>query len=207
MAIKFHVFDAMLFDVWKSQDSCSDLEERVKLVTELVDMTDSPNVVAVVGVNVTNQYELLSVYSKFTEQGYEGVMVKDLDAPYVFKRTDAVRKLKPVATYEGVVVGHYLGNRGSKREGLWGGFEVLMPNGVVTRVGGGYTDKLKSEISVNPDAWLGKILEVEGQPDPQTSDGLTKDGKVRFPVFIRERDPRDVDPRVLAAYQIHKDKA
>jgi len=203
----FHVFDAMLFDDWKTQDSCSDLVERVKLVAELVDMTDSPSVVAVEGANVENQGELMAVYSKFTEQGYEGVMVKDLDSPYVFKRTDAVRKLKPVATYEGVVVGHYLGNRGSKREGLWGGFEVLMPNGVVTRVGGGFTDKLKAEISVKPDAWIGKILEVEGQPDPQTSDGLTKDGKVRFPVFVRERDPRDVDPKVLNAYQSYKDKA
>ena len=206
MTIKFHVFDAMLFDDWKSQDNCSDLAERVKLVAELVDMSDSSSVVAVEGANVENQDELMTIYSKFTEKGYEGVMVKDLDSPYVFKRTDAVRKLKPVATYEGVVVGHYLGNRGSKREGLWGGFEVLMPNGVVTRVGGGFTDKLKAEISVKPDAWIGRILEVEGQPDPQTTDGLTRDGKVRFPVFTRERDPRDVDPKVLNAYQAYQDK-
>lgn len=206
MAIKFHVFDAMLFDDWKTQDSTSDLTERVKLVAELVDMTQSPHVVAVEGFEVESQRDLLKIYAKFTDEGYEGVMVKDLDSPYVFKRTDAVRKLKPVATYEGVVVGHYLGNRGSKREGLWGGFEVLMPNGVVTRVGGGFTDKLKAEISVKPDAWIGKILEVEGQPDPQTVDGLTRDGKVRFPVFTRERDPRDVDPKVLNAYQAYQDK-
>ena len=37
---------------------------------------------------------------------------------------------------------------------------------------------------------------MEGQPDPLTGDGLTKDGKVRFPVYIRERDPRDVDQKL-----------
>jgi hypothetical protein len=88
---------------------------------------------------------------------------------------------------------------GSKREGLWGGFEVVLPNGVVTRVAGGFTDKLKAEINLDPDSWIGRIFEMKGQPDPQTGDGLTSEGKVRFPVFIRIRDPRDVDPKVLSA--------
>ena len=100
-------------------------------------------------------------------------------------------------TFEGVVVGHYEGNRGTKREGLWGGFEVKLPNNIVTRVGGGFTDKLKSEINLDPNAWIGRVVEVEGQPDPLTGDGLTKDGRVRFPVFIRERDIRDVDQNLL----------
>jgi ATP-dependent DNA ligase len=104
--------------------------------------------------------------------------------------------MKPVATYEGIIVGHYEGRRGSKREGLWGGFEVVLPNGVVTRVAGGFTDKMKAEINIDPNSWVGRIIEMEGQPDPQTGDGLTKDGKVRFPVFIRERDPRDVDQKL-----------
>jgi ATP-dependent DNA ligase len=132
-------------------------------------------------------------------------MVKKLGSPYIFKRSDSVMKLKPVSTYEGVIVGHYEGNRGSKREGLWGGFLVVMPNGVVTKVGGGYNDKIRAEISIDPDSWIGKIVEVEGQPDPLTPDGLTADGKVRFPVFCRIRDPRDVDTKVIAAGEAYLD--
>jgi hypothetical protein len=75
----------------------------------------------------------------------------------------------------------------------------VLPNGIVTRVGGGFSDKLKAEIGLDPVAWIGKIVEVEGQPEPGTNDGLTKDGKVRFPVFIRLRDESDVDARVLEA--------
>lgn len=198
----FHVFDAMPFVDWHDQDNNIPLEHRVELLQELVSLLHQPEegVVAVRGVVVNDQRELLEHYSRFNDEGYEGAMVKDMTSPYVFKRTDAVRKLKPIATYEGVVVGNYLGTRGSRREDLWGGFLVLLPNGVVTRVGGGFNDKLKAEINMDPKSWVGRVVEVEGQPDPATSDGLTKDGKVRFPVFIRERDPRDVDPRVLAAH-------
>lgn len=194
MAIKFHVFDAMHFDDWRTQDNSTELMDRVDLVTDLVTQVAHTNVVAVSGRTVRKESELMKFYSGVMSKGYEGIMLKDLHAPYRFKRSGAVLKLKPCVTYEGVVVGHYEGNRGSKREGMWGGFQVMMPNGVVTKVGGGFTDKLKSEINLDPDAWIGRIVELEGQPDPLTTDGLTSDGRIRFPVYVRERDLRDVSP-------------
>lgn len=202
--IVYNVFDALTFDDWTSQQNRDPLSSRVDVAHEIVEKISSKSVVQVGGKTVKDQTELMAFYSKTMEGGYEGIMLKDLDSPYVFKRSDAVLKLKPVATYEGVVVGHYEGNRGSKREGLWGGFQVLMPNGVVTRCGGGFNDKIRAEIGLNPDAWIGRVVELEGQPDPMTTDGYTVDGKVRFPVFIRQRDTRDVDPSVLAAYESHK---
>ena len=196
--IIFHVFDAVYFDDWKTQVNTFSLGDRVQLVKELLDkMQQGAPVKQVEGKIVKDHDELLKFYSKTMEGGYEGIMVKNLKSPYVFKRSDAVLKLKPVTTYEGVVVGSYEGRRGSKREGLWGGFEVVLPNGIITRLGGGFTDKLKAEIGMNPENWIGKIVEMEGQPDPLTKDGLTKDGKVRFPVFVRVRDKNDVDPRVV----------
>lgn len=197
--MRYHVFDAIPFEDWRSQSEGDPLIDRIEVVRELVETISSDSVVAVSGAKVSSEEELMQFYSKTMESGYEGIMLKSLKSPYVFKRSDAVLKLKPVQTYEGVVVGHYEGNRGSRREGLWGGFLVLMPNGVVTKCGGGYNDKIRAEISVDPDAWIGKVLELEGQPDPLTKDGLTVEGKVRFPVFVRVRDPRDVDPKVLSA--------
>lgn len=197
----FHVFDALPFADWHDQESHLDLKDRLELAKELITKVGNPAIVQVQGRLVKDQNELLAAYLHDTDAGYEGIMVKDLGAPYLFKRSSNIRKMKPVATYEGIIVGHYEGRRGSKREGMWGGFEVILPNGVVTRVGGGFTDKLKAEINLEPDTWIGRIIEMEGQPDPATGDGLTKDGKVRFPVYIRERDPRDVDPKVLSAYE------
>lgn len=198
--MNFHVFDAMHFDDWRAQESDTALSDRIELVSELIrKIENNSRIVQVQGITVNSHDHLMKFYSKSMEAGYEGVMLKSLAAPYVFKRTSNVLKLKPVATYEGVIVGNYEGTRGSKREGMWGGFLVVMPNGVVTKVGGGFNDKLKAEISIDPGSWIGKIVEVEGQPDPSTIDGLTIDGRVRFPVFTRIRDPRDVDEKVVKA--------
>jgi ATP-dependent DNA ligase len=132
--------------------------------------------------------------------GSEGIMIKSLDAPYRFKRSDAIQKMKPVQTWEGVIVGHYEGRAGTKREGLFGGFEVVLPGGAITRVGGGFSDELKAEIQLSgPETYVRKIAEIEGQPDPQTKTGLTLEGKVRFPVLLRFRDEADTDPKVVEA--------
>lgn len=195
----YHVFDAMPFVDWKEQDNIMPMHERVELVEELVKQIENSTVKQVPGLDVNDELEMLTFYSKKLDEGYEGIMVKELQALYAFKRSPAVKKLKPVATYEGVIVNAYEGTRGSKREGLWGGFEVVLPNGIVTRVGGGFSDKLKAEIGVDPKSFLGKIIEIEGQPEPGQGNGLTKDGKVRFPVFIRFREPGDVDPKVTEA--------
>jgi hypothetical protein len=193
----------MPFVDWRDRDNPMPLHERVELVEELVKQVSHRSVVQVAGVDVSSQEDMLRFYSSCLDKGYEGIMVKDRNALYTFKRSSAVKKLKPTATYEGVVVGSYEGTRGSKREGLWGGFEVVLPNGIVTRVGGGFSDKLKAQIDLDPLSWVGRVLELEGQPEPGTADGLTKDGRVRFPVFLRERDPNDVDGRVIAAGTAH----
>jgi DNA ligase-1 len=195
--IIFHVFDALHFSDWRDQDNHLDLEDRVELVKELVEQVGSPAVVQVPGRIVNNQEELLEAYMADTDAGYEGIMLKDLVAPYLFKRSSNIRKMKPVMTHELVICGHYEGRRGSKREGLFGGFNAMASNGIVTRVGSGFTDKLKSEIQLNPESYLGKIIECECQPDPSTSDGLTTDGKLRFPIFCRFRDERDVDQKLV----------
>ena len=198
MAIKFHIFDAMHFDDWRSQSNDTLVPDRVELASELVNQVGSDHVVTVAGRTVENHSELMKFYSSTMSKGYEGIMVKDLDSPYVFKRSGAVLKLKPIATAELVIVGHYEGNRGSKREGLWGGFEAKAANGVITKVGGGYNDKIRAEIQIaGPDSFIGSIIECEYQPDPLTGDGFTSDGKLRFPVFVRFRDPRDVDVKFL----------
>ena len=196
----YNVFDAMHFDDWKDQENNVGLKDRIDLVKDIVKKVNSNKVIQVSGETVQNEKELLRFYSDAMEKGYEGIMLKNLGASYAFKRSDAVLKLKPVSTFEGIIVGHYEGNIGSKREGMWGGFQVLMPNGVVTRCGGGFNDKIRAEIGIDPDSWIGRIVEIEGQPDPLTKDGLTQDGRVRFPVFVRVRDPRDVDSKIIESY-------
>lgn len=199
----YNVFDAIMLKEWLTQEGVMGYGNRVGIVAQVVERVNSPCVCRVPHVLAQDEKQLLEFFQKCMDEGYEGVMLKTLGAPYVWKRSDNIRKLKPCVTYEGVVVGHYEGRRGTKREGLFGGFELLLPNGVVTRLGGGFSDVLKASIQLDgPDTYVGRIAEIEAQPDPMTPDGLTADGKARFPVFIRFRDESDVDPKVMQAFAL-----
>ena len=200
--MRFHVFDWVPFTDWQAQSTKLTYEERLQ---SLVSTIGAGPMVAegpfryVKAKTCANEEELRSFYSSCLDEGYEGVMLKDMTATYKWKRTADILKLKPVATEEGVVVGWYKASEATKRAGQFGGFRVLTPNGMVTRVGGGYSDKLKTEVNENPESWIGRIVECEHQPP------FTPDGKMRFPVFCRFRDPSDVDPKVLNAYDNWKE--
>ena len=195
--IVFNVFDSMRLDEWKAQRCSRPYVDRVNGIEVMFEgLPEGSPLRQVPGIEAANEDELRDFYVACIDDDYEGVMVKHLAAPYTFKRSSAILKLKPVATYEGVIVDHYEGRRGTKREGFFGGFDVLLPNGVITRVGGGFNDAFRAVVQLNgPDSYKGKIIEVEGQPP------LTKDGKVRFPVYMRQRDPSDVDPKILEVYE------
>jgi DNA ligase 1 len=206
----YNVFDAMPLSDWVSQVSTMQYAARCKLVTEVVlkcvtfDMQagEPARVRQVPHIMAKDEEQLKTFFAKCLDDGFEGVMLKTLDTPYVWDRSKNIMKLKPVITYEGVIVGNYEGRRGTKREGQFGGFYVMLPNHIITRVGGGFNDALRATIKLeDPDSWNGKIVECEAQPDPLTKDGLTEDGKMRFPVYCRNRDKSDVDPSVPATYK------
>lgn len=201
----YNIFDAMPLEDWVSQSTELVYSERCELAHEVIKVVDADCVRQVPHIMAQNEEELLAFFAKCMNEGYEGVMLKTLDTTYEWDRSKNILKLKPCVTYEGVIVGWYEGRRGTKREGKFGGFRVVLPNGVVTRVGGGFNDAIRNQIQLEgPDTWLGKIVECEAQPDPLTKDGLTEDGKMRFPVFTRIRSASDVDPKVVAAGKAYK---
>jgi ATP-dependent DNA ligase len=200
--ITYNVFDAVDVADWVRQKCDVAYSDRLEQLHNVIKSLPAGAPVRVVPhIMAKNETELKTYFAKCMDEEYEGVMLKTLDTPYKFKRSDNILKLKPCVTYEGVIVSSYEGRRGTKREGLFGGFEVVLPNGVITRLGGGFSDALKAEIQLNgPESYVGRIVELEAQPDPMTTDGLSYDGKARFPVFCRFRDPSDVDPKVMKAF-------
>lgn len=203
--IFYNVFDAMLTEDWIAQRCDLPYADRCELVAKVVEQVADQRVRQVPHIMAKSEDSLKKYFAKCMNDGYEGVMLKTLNTGYEFDRSKNILKLKPCVTYEGVIVGWYEGRRGTKREGQFGGFRVVLPNGVVTRVGGGFNDAIRGQIQLEgPDTWVGKIVECEAQPDPLTKDGLTEDGKMRFPVFVRVRDASDVDPKVVAAGKAYK---
>jgi DNA ligase-1 len=201
----YHVFDIVPFAEWQDQKSETPYSYRLVslhyalgngLAAAINEGKSSIPFRFVKSKTCDNETELREFYAECLDEGYEGVMLKDIKAPYRWKRSDSILKMKPVATEEGVIVGWYEANKGTKREGLFGGFSVLTSTGVVTKVGGGYTDCLKQKIHDDgPDTYIGQIAEVEHQPP------FTPDGKLRFPVFSRFRPAADVDQKIIAVYE------
>jgi DNA ligase 1 len=101
---------------------------------------------------VRSAKELKGIFNEAVSRGLEGIMAKDLDAPYTAgKRKFAWIKLKKsygksVDTVDGVVVGYYLG-RGQRAEFEFGGVLVAVYNPergkleTVAKVASGFTEE------------------------------------------------------------------
>jgi DNA ligase-1 len=111
-------------------------------------------------------------FRRFVSQGFEGAMVKDLDAPYSQgKRSNAWLKVKAVDAEDCPVVSVH---EGQGRLAGTMGHVVVENNGRLVRVGGGFSDEQRAMIWANRDTVIGSFLEV-------TFQSKTPDGSLRHP--------------------------
>jgi hypothetical protein len=198
--MKLHVFDVLCLEDWNRHVNGTPFSSRLQVRAGIVAQINSPNIIDVAGKTVNNESELLEFYSQSLEQGHEGVMLKDLSMSYEFDRSRAILKMKPFVDYDGIVVGTYQGREQTKNAGRLGGLIVLLQNGITTRVGGGINDATRELFEKMGSNIIGTIVVIKGQPDPLTSDGLTKDGRIRFPDFMRSREVSDTDGKLLSTH-------
>jgi len=125
--------------------------------------------------------------SDTVKAGYEGIMVKDPEAPYETKRTAAWLKIKPFIEVSLTIVGFEEGEKGKANEGNLG---ALICEGeddgkfIQVNVGGGFGKDtvMREEIWNNRDKYLGYIVEVRA--DVITKEQNSNDvWSLRFPRF------------------------
>ena len=121
-------------------------------------------------------------YDSVVAKGGEGVIIKDLDASYHSgRRTSAWGKVKKVDTWDAVITGFtdgkgkYTGQIGAIEYGFRRGGRVV-PAGKTS----GMTDEVRKDISLNPNKYLGKMIEVAGQE-------ISREGAIRHPRVLRIR--------------------
>ncbi len=187
------LFDYIPLDEWKSKKATMTCFDRYKHLEKVLGCYIERSDDAVIKAPnfkhvrlVFREYIRTSIESinhchdRYVAMGYEGLMVKDKDAPYSFSRDWSVMKYKAFFDADVPIVGMQEGT--GKHKGKLGSFLVDY-KGVEVRVGSGLTDELREQLWVDPEAHTGRIIEVRYQEE-------TPDGSLRFPTFVCFRNDK-----------------
>jgi DNA ligase-1 len=127
------------------------------------------------------QMRFVELNKAAVDGGYEGVMIKDVDAPYECKRTHAWLKAKPFieVTLEVTEVEEGTG----RNQGRLGAFVCQgIDDGkdIRVNVGSGFTDTNRDEYWTHRSSIIGNLVEVRADAVTQNQDGTYS---LRFPRF------------------------
>jgi len=179
----YRVFDMVYAQDWADQKSrVGNLGRRENLEFLMSELPEG-NVQLSEGVDCETRKEVEDFYQNLLAAGAEGVIIKDPDAPYYWKRHKAWTKYKPVWTADLTLLGMYEGT--GKYKGMLGGFQLKgeLEDGTVVRAdcGSGFDDAARKEFWDNQKKYIGKTIEVEYQEvsKAQKSDTFS----LRFPVY------------------------
>jgi DNA ligase-1 len=118
-------------------------------------------------------------------EGYEGIMIKDVGAPYECKRSSFWMKWKPTITVDLNIVGLEEGT--GRNQGRLGALICEgVDNGrdIRVNVGSGLTDSNRDEYWNARNDLVGRVVEVQADAVTQNQDGTYS---LRFPRFVRFR--------------------
>lgn len=113
--------------------------------------------------------------------GLEGLMLNDIDAPYEFKRSKTLMKVKAMSTCDIRCL------RIEKGDGKYSdtlGKIVCDYKGFELAVGSGFSDEQRNFYYNNPNEILNKIVEVQYFEETKNDKGGTS---LRFPIFLQVR--------------------
>jgi len=186
----FNVFDMMSLVEFKQGHSNRTQKDRLVALESLVNRVQMTNVVMVKGkqINLDNEqdHKFMAQYANdCVAEGYEGIMIKKLDAPYECKRSTFWMKWKPVITVDLEVVDIEEGTgRNAGRLGALVCEGVDEDRTIRVNVGSGLSDSDRDNFWTRKDSLVGYIVEVKADAVTQNQDGTYS---LRFPRFERFR--------------------
>jgi DNA ligase-1 len=177
--VKMLVFDYMPVANFKMQNCPVQYSTRRSCLTAMFD------------IDTFKYFELLPVIYKGSDtsmitkcldeaiaDGQEGIMINICDAPYEFKRTTNLLKVKKMQTLDLQIIGFEEGT--GRLAGTLGAILVKYKDGNVVKVGSGFTDWLRTEIWNNQSKYLNAICEISYFEETTNADGGIS---LRFPIF------------------------
>ena len=185
------LFDYLSLEEWKTGDVDHTTKERYTVLKRKVGSLNLRELVTNPGeplyLNVVERHEvpanledIMTLHHTFVQDGYEGAMVKTIDAPYRFGRSYDVMKVKEFHDVDLPIIGLEEGT--GRHAGRLGAVKIDF-NGVIVKVGSGFSDEQREQVWNDQPGFMGRIIEVRYQE-------VTPDGSLRFPTFVCFRNDR-----------------
>jgi DNA ligase-1 len=168
-ALEFHIFDFVSNLVFSDRNDSLGLLIRNSNILKKVphkELLDFKN-------------NIKKIHDDYCIQGYEGVMLRWGNEPYIQGRTDKMLKVKIFQDAECKVLDITPGK--GKNANTIGRWIVLQENGKVCKVSSTGKEEFNKEIFDNKQNYIGNAITVKFQ-------GYTPDGIMRFPTFKGVRD-------------------
>ncbi|NRA53282.1 MAG: DNA ligase [Gammaproteobacteria bacterium] len=163
--VKFMVFDL--------PQSSAIFSKRLNKINKLIKQADSPYLMMIKQIRLSNESQLLQQLDQVIVQGGEGLMLHRATSLYQAKRSNDLMKLKRFDDAEATVLAHFAGK--GKYRNMLGSLLVENEQGITFKLGSGFSD---SQRSVPPP--IGSIITYKYY-------GKTKNNVPRFASFMRIR--------------------
>jgi DNA ligase-1 len=187
----FYVFDYLPLPDFQRGYWNAQLDKRIAgLETIRTDLGNTAAVKIMPGIEVDMDVsEGHDIMRRFAEdavtEGYEGIMIKALGAPYECKRSTFWMKWKPTITVDLAIVGFEPGTgRNADRLGAIICEGEDQGRQIRVNVGSGFTDAQRDEFWQSRDTLMDVVAEVQADVVSQNQDGTYS---LRFPRFVRFR--------------------
>ena len=185
--VKMLVFDIMSAEEFEDQECYTPYRKRREKLDELFKSNNVYNHSYIFFTKLPALYSGsdINMITKYLNEAIacdeEGIMININRAPYEFKRTNNLLKVKKMNDLDLKCIGFEEGT--NRHKGKLGALLVDY-KGYTVKVGSGFTDELREEIWNNKDSWLGRTIVVQYFEETQNQQGGIS---LRFPVYIDYR--------------------
>ena len=187
----YHVFDIMPLTEFRDGFCNLKQSKRIELLKRSQSFLPESGCVQImpgidVDLDTAEGHDIMQRFANASvAEGYEGIMIKSMDAPYECKRSDFWMKWKPTITVDLNIVGFEEGTgRNLGRLGAIICEGVDNARTIRVNVGSGLSDSDRNEYWAARNELVDRVVEVEADAVTQNQDGSYS---LRFPRFVRFR--------------------